>query len=101
MTFWNKVQQGVGRAAAEAEKQARIARINMQIGDAESTIRQKKNELGDVAFGLIRDGKLAEPSFETIVAAIDEQEAKITELRGVLAEVQAAPGATSSPGQTS
>jgi len=95
MTFWNKVQQGVGRAAAEAEKQARTARINMQINDAESTIRQKKKDLGETAFELIRAGKLAEPALDSIVLEIGQQESRLAELRGELAEVQAAPGTPS------
>jgi len=96
MTFWNKVQQGVSRAAAEAEKQARSARIGMQIGDVESTIGQKTQDLGGSALALIRAGKLTEPSFDGIVEEITQLEARLAELRGELAEVQAAtPGASS------
>jgi hypothetical protein len=95
VTFWNKVQQGVGRAAAEAEKTARIARIQVQMGEAEGTIRRKKSELGDLAYDLVREGKLVEPAFDPIVADVAAQETRLTELRSQLAEVQApAPGAT-------
>jgi hypothetical protein len=96
MTFWNKVQHGVSRAAAEAEKQARTARINMQIGDVESTIREKMQLLGQTAFELIRAGQLAEPSLDSIVQEIGQQETRLAELRSELAEVQAAPAPTPS-----
>lgn len=91
MTFWNKVQHGVSRAAEEAEKQARTARISMQIGDVESSIRQKKKDLGDTAFDLIRAGKLAEPSLDSIVQEIGQQEARLADLHSELAETQPAP----------
>src|SRR5438105_2548083 len=103
MTFWNKVQGGVSRAAAEAEKQAKIARLSVQIGGVESTLRQKKQELGDAALELIRAQKLTEPSFDPILQGISEHEARLAELRAELAELQspAGPAGTSSPGATS
>ena len=88
MTFWNKVQQGVGRAAAEAEKQARIARLGMQIGEVEGSIRQKKQELGDKALGLIRSGDLKDPSLDPTVEEIGKDEARLAELRAELAQIQ-------------
>ncbi len=91
MTFWNKVQQGVGRAAAEAEKQARIARLNMQIGDAESGLKQLKADLGGAALELVRADKLNEPSLTTFVEQIGAQEKKISDLRAELAEIQTGP----------
>jgi hypothetical protein len=93
MTFWNKVQQGVKSAAAEAEKQARSARLGMQIGDVESNIRQKTRDLGESALALIREGKLTEPTFDGIVAEIAQLEARLAELRAEQAEIQSAtPG---------
>jgi Zn finger protein HypA/HybF involved in hydrogenase expression len=54
MTFWNKVQSGVSRAAAEAEKQTKVTRINLQIGEVQSAIRRKQQELGEAALKLVR-----------------------------------------------
>ena len=41
-----------------------------------------------IALRLARDGKLSDPTVDPIVSAIDEQEARLAELRGQLAEVQ-------------
>jgi hypothetical protein len=89
MTFWNKVQQGVGRAAAEAEKQARLTRLNLQVGEAEGSLRKKKQDLGDVALKLCRDGKLAHPDLESLLPSIAEDEKRIAELQEQVAQLQA------------
>jgi uncharacterized protein with GYD domain len=88
MTFWNKVQSGMSRAAAEAEKQARIARLNMQLHDVEGTIRQQHQTLGEAALQLVRDGKLSDPALDSAVKSIDEQETRLAELKEQLAEAQ-------------
>ena len=97
MTFWNKVQQGAKSAAAEAEKQARSARLGMQIRELESDIGQKTKELGDTALGLIRAGTLTEPAFENVVAEITRLEARLAELRGEQSQLQAPPAAAEQP----
>ncbi|HLZ30173.1 MAG TPA: hypothetical protein VKV73_22855 [Chloroflexota bacterium] len=90
MTFWNKVQSGVSRAAAEAEKQARVTRLNFQVGEVQTALRRKQQELGEVALQLARDGKLSDPAIDPLVASIDEHEARLGELRAQLTEVQGA-----------
>jgi hypothetical protein len=90
MTFWNKVQSGVSRAAAEAEKQAKITRLNFQVGEVQTAIRRKQQELGEAALQLARDGKLSDPAVDGIVEEIGGQETKLAELREQLAEVQGA-----------
>jgi hypothetical protein len=95
MTFWNKVQSGVSRAAAEAEKQAKVTRLNFQVGEVQTTLRRKQQELGEVALQLARDGKLSDPAVDALVASIDEQEARMAELRAQVTEIQGAvPPAT-------
>jgi hypothetical protein len=88
MSFWDKVQSGVRSAAGEAEKQARIARLNLQIGEVEGAIRRKHQELGEAALELARQGKLSDPAVASVVSAITEQEASLAELREQLAEGQ-------------
>ena len=99
MTFWNKVQSGVSRAAAEAqsgmtraaaeaEKQTRIARLNMQMHEVEGAIRRHQQELGEAALKLIRDGKLSDPSLDGAVKSIGEEETRLAELKDQLAEAQ-------------
>ena len=97
MTFWNKVQSGVSRAAAEAEKQTRITRINLQIGEVQGAIRKKQQELGEVALQLAHEDKLKDPTVDPIVEAIDEQEKKLADLREQLAEVQGTGSQTTTP----
>lgn len=99
MTFWNKVQQGVKTAAAEAEKQARIARLGLQINEVDSNVRQKTKDLGDAALKLIREGglKLNEPELDAVVAEITQLEARLSELRAEQAEIQAGPPAAPAP----
>jgi hypothetical protein len=93
MTFWNKVQSSVSRAAAEAEKQAKNARVNLAIGEVEGTIRRHKQELSAKALELIRAGTVTEPSLQAIVGSITQQEGRLTELRRELGEGQPAPAA--------
>lgn len=88
MTFWNKVQSGVSRAAAEAERQGKITRINLQIGEVQNVIRGKQRELGEAAVKLAQEGKLSDPTVDPIVQSIAEQEQRIAELRNELAAVQ-------------
>ena len=54
MSFWNKVKTGVSKAAGEAEKQANLARLNMQIGDVKTEVRRKTYELGDAGWRCVR-----------------------------------------------
>jgi len=72
MTFWNKVQSGVSRAAAEAEKQAKVTRLNFQMGEVQTAIRRKQQELGEAALQLARSGKLSEPTLDPLVAAMSQ-----------------------------
>jgi hypothetical protein len=66
----------------------------MQVGEAESTIRQKKSQLGEMVLELVRAGKLSEPSFGGIVQEIGQQEARLAELRDELAETQPTSGSS-------
>jgi hypothetical protein len=96
VSFWNKVQAGVSRAAAEAEKQARITRINLQIGEVQGAIKRKHEELGDVALELARAGKLEDPRVGPIVEAIGTEEARLAQFREQLAEAQGSGAAADS-----
>jgi hypothetical protein len=87
MAFWKSVQEGVTRAAAEAEKQARITRLNLQLGEAQRVLRNKQLELAHVALELARDQKLSDPAMDPIIEAITEQETRLADLRDQLAEL--------------
>jgi hypothetical protein len=83
----------MSRAAAEAEKQGKLTRINLQIADVQNSIRRKQQELGEAALKLARDGQLSDPSVDPIVEVIGEQEKHVAELQEQLAQVQAGEAA--------
>lgn len=93
MSFWNKVKSGVSKAANEAEKQANIAKFNLQIGDVKTEVRRKICELGDAALTLCRDGSLTQPSLLAVYEEIKASEAKVRDLEAQLERAKAADDA--------
>lgn len=91
MSLWDKVQRGVGRAAEEAEKQAAIAKLGLDINGTNGDIRRKTAELGEQALKLARSGDLKHEAVDPLVAEVDRLEAKVAELEKHMAELRAAP----------
>ena len=91
MAFWQQVRRGVTKAAAEAEKQANIARLTLEINGVKGNIRRKVEELGDRALTFIRQGEIVEPSLGTIAHEIAELEARVAEIEKQIEEVRSTP----------
>jgi hypothetical protein len=91
MGIWDKVQRGVGRAAEEAEKQAAIAKLGLDINATNGEIRRKTTEIGEEVLKLGRSGDLKHETVDPLVAEVDRLEARVAELEKQLAETRAAP----------
>ncbi len=91
MGIWDKVQRGVGRAAEEAEKQATIAKLGLDINATNGEIRRKKAELGEEVLKLARSGEFKHEAIDPLVAEVDRLEARVADLEKQLAETRAAP----------
>lgn len=88
MPFWEKVQRGVSNAANEAERQATIARLSLELSRARAGVEKKHEELGTVALGLIRQGELSNPAFEPILKDLGGAEEQVTQLEAQLVEIR-------------
>ncbi len=91
MGIWDKVQRGVGRAAEEAEKQAAIAKLGLDINATNGEIRRKTTELGEQVLKLARSGDIKNETVVPLVAEVDRLETRVAELEKQLADTRAAP----------
>jgi uncharacterized protein YoxC len=91
MGIWDKVQRGVGRAAEEAEKQAAIAKLGLDINGTNGEIRRKTTEIGEEVLKLARSGDIKHETVDPLVAEVDRLVARVAELEKQLAETRAAP----------
>lgn len=95
MTFWDKMRTGVNRAAAEAEKQATIAKLAMEVNSTKGKIKEKLEELGQTALGLYREGTIDHASLEGIVVEISKLESHVKETEDQIASLKgSSSGAT-------
>lgn len=88
MALWDKVKRGVERAADEAEKQAAIARLNLEMKGVKGDINNRLENLGQIALDLYRKGDIDHPDLEKLVVEITELEAKVGELEKQIAKVR-------------
>ena len=89
MSFWNQVKTGLSKAATEAEKQATIAKLNIQANDARVEVRRKVGELGEATLALLRSGELTHPSLTAIYEQITEAETKVKAVEDEIAGAKA------------
>jgi ABC-type phosphate transport system auxiliary subunit len=93
MSLWDSVRRGASRAAAEAEKQATIAKLAMEVNTTKGKINEQLEEMGKTALGLYRDGTIDHATLEPIVVEITKLEAHVKELEDQIAAAKAsAPG---------
>jgi chromosome segregation ATPase len=91
MGIWDKVQRGVGRAAEEAEKQAALAKLGLDINATNGEIRRRTAELGEEVLKLARSGELKHDTIDPLVAEVDRLEARVADLEKQLADTRSAP----------
>lgn len=97
MGLFDQVKGGLNRAAAEAEKQANIAKLNLDKNGVKGEIGKKLSALGEVTLKLAREGVITHESISPVVAEIAQLEAKIAELDEKIARASAAPAEASKP----
>jgi len=95
MGIWDKVGRGVGRAASEAEKQAAVAKLSLEINGTNGEVRKRTAELGQAVLKLSRSGDLQHAAVQELVAEVDALDAKVADLEKQLAEVKGSPAAAS------
>lgn len=92
MDAWERVRRRVSQAAAEARKQAAIARLGLEMSGVKGKVRPKLQELGEAVLGLYRKGELAHPSLEVLVQQITVLEEQVAALQRRVEEAQAGDG---------
>ena len=90
MSLWDNMRKGVNRAAAEAERQAAIAKLSMEINSTKGKVKDKLEEMGKAALGLYREGVIDHASLKGVVVEMDKLEAHIKELEDQVAAQKAA-----------
>ena len=91
MSLWDSVRRGASRAAAEAERQATIAKLSMEVNSTKGKIKDKLEEMGKVALDLYRQGTIDHASLEPIVVDIGNLESRVKELEDQIAAQKATP----------
>jgi hypothetical protein len=91
MGIWDKVQRSVGRAAEEAEKQAALAKLSLDINATNGDIRRKTAEIGEEVLKLTRSGDLKHDALKPLVEEVDRLEARVVELEKQQADIRTAP----------
>ncbi len=95
MSLWDSVRRGASRAAAEAERQATIAKLSMEVNSTKGKIKDKLEEMGKISLDLYRQGTIDHASLEPIVMDIGSLEARIKELEDQIAAQKTGPSSSS------
>jgi hypothetical protein len=95
MSFWKQVRQGVSSAASEAERQATIGRLSLEVNGIKGNVRKKHEELGEIALKLVRAGELSHPELATVIEEISQLEKQASDVEAHLAEVRTGTSASS------
>ncbi|MBX6772649.1 MAG: hypothetical protein IRY83_13040 [Chloroflexi bacterium] len=85
MSLWDTVRQKAGKAAAEAERQAKIARLTVEISRTRGKITERLEEMGQVALELYRQGTIEHARLEPLAAEISKLEEHIKALEDEIA----------------
>lgn len=85
MSLWNNMRKGVNRVAGEAEKQASIAKLSMEVNTTKGKIKDKLEEMGQTTLNLYREGAVDHASLEGVVGEIGKLEARVKELEEQIA----------------
>ena len=91
--FWDQAKKAASRAAAEAEKQATVAKLNVEVSQANSKIKDKLADMGKTALQLYRDGVIDHAELEPFVVEIDNLERHVRDVESQIAESNAEPAA--------
>jgi hypothetical protein len=89
MSFLDKAKQAAKKAGAEAQKQANVAKLTLELKNVRDDMRAKLTSMGELALKLVRDDKLKAQSFNALVKDVEGLEKRIGEIEGHIAEVKA------------
>lgn len=88
MGLLDDIQRGVGAAAAASERALKISKLKSEVGSLSGNRGQAIMNLGQTAFGLIKDSKLDSPELAELSRSIDAIDARIAELQGEIQALQ-------------
>ena len=88
MSFWQKVQRGVSSAASEAEKQANIAKLMVEVNGVKGSISKKYEEFGVLTARLVQQNEISHTAFQAPLDEIAGQESHLHELEARIAEMR-------------
>lgn len=86
--LWDSVKRGASRAAAEAEKQAAVAKLSVEISQTNGKIQGKLEEMGKASLSLYREGTIDHAELEPIVVEISNLEDRVKELEKQIASLK-------------
>lgn len=93
--------QGLDRAKYEAEKLARVARIQGEIGEQRRQLDAKRVELGDRAYELYKAGQVQSATIAALAREVDSLRATVTlkedELKSAQTDTYVEPPPTVTP----
>lgn len=89
--LWDSVKRGASRAAAEAEKQAAVAKLSVEISQANGKIRDKLEEMGKASLSLYREGTIDHATLEPFVVEISNLEGRVKEIEKQIASIRETP----------
>lgn len=88
MAFWEQVKRGMNKAATEAEKQANIARLALELSGVRNDVKHKTEQLGAAALQLQRSGEISHPSLEGVIGDIAALETRVGDLERQIEELR-------------
>ena len=88
--FWDQAKKATSRAAAEAQKQATVTKLGVEVNQTKGKIKDKLAEMGQATLQLYRDGVVNHASIEPFVVEIDNLERHVKDLESQIAEAKAA-----------
>ncbi|HEX5414729.1 MAG TPA: hypothetical protein VFZ25_03625 [Chloroflexota bacterium] len=88
--FWDQAKKAASRVGAEAEKQATVAKLNVEINQTHGRIKDKLADMGQAALQLYRNGTIDHADLEPFAVEIDNLERHVKELETQIAEARAA-----------
>jgi hypothetical protein len=88
--FWDQAKKAASRAAAEAEKQATVAKLNVEVNQTNGKIKDKLADVGKMALQLYRNGAIDHAELEPFVVEVDNLERHVKELENQIAEAKSA-----------
>lgn len=79
MGVLDTIKQGAGKAAFEADRRVRLVRVESNIGTLKRTMAAQVAQLGEAAYGLYRQGTLADQGLAALCDQVRQTERQVEE----------------------